>query len=63
MIFMSRNKSEIKKKRLGKALRQNKRIPVFVAVKTKRRITQNRMQRNWRTQKLDLKDEEAQNPK
>ncbi len=52
---MSRVKSAERKKKLGKAARQNRRIPIFVAAKTKRKITQNRLQRNWRKDKLDLK--------
>ena len=55
---MSRNKSANRKKKLGKAMRQNRRVPLFVAAKTKRRVTQNRMQRNWRHAKLDLEDDE-----
>ena len=51
---MSRVKSAARKVKLGKAARQNRRIPIFVAAKTKRNVTQNRMQRNWRREKLKL---------
>ena len=51
---MSRNKSAARKAKLGKAAKQNRRMPIFVAAKTKRKVTQNRMQRNWRKQKLKL---------
>lgn len=51
---MSRVKSAARKVKLGKAARQNRRIPIFVAAKTKRKVTQNRMQRNWRREKLKL---------
>jgi len=51
---MSRVKSAARKVKLGKAARQNRRIPIFVAAKTKRKVTQNRLQRNWRKEKLDL---------
>jgi len=54
---MSRNKSAMMKVRLGKKARQNRRVPLFVAAKTKRRVTTNRMQRNWRRQKLDMKED------
>lgn len=45
-------KTLLKKKRLGKATRQNRRLPVFVAIRTKRKVTQNNKRRAWRTQKL-----------
>ncbi len=45
-------KTHDKKKRLAKATRQNRRLPVFVAIRTKRKVTQNFKKRAWRTQKL-----------
>lgn len=45
-----------KKKKLAKATRQNKRLPVFVVIRTKRKITQNIHRRHWRTQKLRIQD-------
>lgn len=51
-VVMMTKKTFEKKKRLGKATRQNKRLPVFVAVRTKRKVTQNSKRRTWRTQKL-----------
>lgn len=45
-------KSYARKRRLAKATRQNRRLPVFVIVRTKRKITQNSRRRNWRTAKL-----------
>ncbi len=48
-------KTLMKKKRLGKATRQNRRLPVFVAVRTKRKVTQNSKRRTWRTQKLQAR--------
>lgn len=45
-------KTLLKKQRLAKATRQNRRLPVFVAVRTKRKVTQNSVRRVWRTQKL-----------
>jgi large subunit ribosomal protein L39e len=48
-------KTFMKKKRLGKATRQNRRLPVFVALRTKRKVTQNSKRRAWRTQKLQAR--------
>ncbi len=50
-------KSLSKKKRLGKAIRKNRRIPMFVVIRTKRKVSQNRNRRDWRTDKLRIKDE------
>ncbi len=49
-------KTLLKKRRLGKATRQNRRLPIFVAVRTKRKTTQNIKRRAWRTQKLNARD-------
>ncbi len=45
-----------KKQKLGKAKRKIKRIPAFVMVRTKRRVTFNRRRRDWRTDKLRIAD-------
>jgi len=45
-----------KKKRLAKAERQNKRLPVFVTIRTKRKVTTNTKRRSWRTDKLRIKE-------
>jgi large subunit ribosomal protein L39e len=45
-------KSFAKKKRLLKAKNQNRRVPLWVMVKTKRRITNNPKRRSWRNSKL-----------
>ncbi|MDD5337155.1 MAG: 50S ribosomal protein L39e [Candidatus ainarchaeum sp.] len=45
-------KTHDKRKRLSKATRQNKRLPIFVAIRTKRKVTQNSKRRSWRTHKL-----------
>ncbi|MFH1094968.1 MAG: 50S ribosomal protein L39e [Candidatus Micrarchaeota archaeon] len=47
-------KSPVKKARLGKALKQNRRIPLFVIAKTNRRVTQNNSRRAWRSSKLKM---------
>lgn len=53
--FMSRVKSAELKAKLSKAMRQNRRVPLFAVVKTKRHVIQNKLQRNWRRQKLKLR--------
>lgn len=53
---MARNKSEGRKKKLVKAAKKNRRIPVFAIAKTNRKLTFNRSSRNWKTRKLKLKD-------
>ncbi len=52
------NKSLAKKIRLAKAWRKSRRLPAFVMVRTKRKVTQNRNRRSWRTDKLRIKEEE-----
>lgn len=52
---MARNKSPEKKRLLAKAARQNRRIPLFVIARTKRRVTRNRRARNWRGRKMGIK--------
>ncbi|MFH0713351.1 MAG: 60S ribosomal protein L39 [Candidatus Micrarchaeota archaeon] len=52
---MSRNKTPELKAKLAKALKQNRRMPVFVVARTDRKITYNRLTRNWRKKKLKLK--------
>ncbi|MDE1797910.1 MAG: 50S ribosomal protein L39e [Candidatus Micrarchaeota archaeon] len=47
-------KSPIKKAKLGRAARQNRRVPIFVMAKTNRRVTQNTSRRSWRSQKLKM---------
>ncbi len=46
-----------RKKRLAKAERQNRRLPIFVTIRTKRRITANLIRRNWRTDKLRIEEQ------
>lgn len=52
---MSRVKSSKKKKMLGKALKQNRRLPLFVMARTGRRVTANIVRRRWRNEKMKLK--------
>ncbi len=52
---MGSNKSSNLKAVLSKALSQNRRVPLFVIAKTKRRVSRNVKQRNWRSSKLKVK--------
>jgi large subunit ribosomal protein L39e len=45
------------KSTLGKMIKQNRRIPLFVIAKTNRRVVQNRERRSWRTQKLKMRSQ------
>lgn len=44
-----------KKMMLGKRMKQNRRIPVLVMLRTHRRIQSNKFQRDWRHRKLKIK--------
>ncbi|MBS3069776.1 50S ribosomal protein L39e [Candidatus Micrarchaeota archaeon] len=50
---MSRVKSAEKKARLSSALKKNRRLPLFVIAKSKRKVTAAK-RRHWRSQKLKL---------
>jgi ribosomal protein L39E len=43
-----------KKMMLGKKLKQNRRMPVLATLRTHRRLSSNKFQRNWRSRKLGL---------
>jgi len=45
-----------KKMKLAKAGRKTRRIPAFVMIRTKRKVTYNRRRRDWRTDKLGIKE-------
>ncbi|MEA1992845.1 MAG: 50S ribosomal protein L39e [Euryarchaeota archaeon] len=49
---MARNKSLAKKLRLGKALKQNRRVPVWVWAKTRMNVRNHPKRRHWRRNKL-----------
>ena len=53
---MSRNKTPAMKGKLGRKLKQNRRVPLFVIAKTNRKVTQNVRRRSWRNQKMNLKE-------
>lgn len=44
------------KGRLGKKIKQNRRVPLFVIAKTNRKVTQNNRRRSWRNSKMHLKE-------
>jgi ribosomal protein L39E len=50
------SKGLTKKMRLAKEGRKIKRVPAFVIVRTKRKVNFNRRRRDWRTDKLRIKD-------
>jgi len=54
---MSRIKTPRTKATLGKMIRRNRRIPLFVIAKTNRRVVQNRERRQWRSQKLNMRSQ------
>jgi len=53
---MGRNKTAKLKARLGRKLKQNRRVPIFVIAKTNRRVTQNVRRRSWRSSKMHIKE-------
>jgi large subunit ribosomal protein L39e len=54
---MSKIKTKRTKATLGKMIKRNRRIPLFVVAKTNRRVVQNRERRSWRTQKLKMRSQ------
>ena len=54
---MSRTKTNRAKATLGKMMKRNRRMPLFVIAKTNRKVTQNRERRSWRTQKLKMRSQ------
>jgi len=49
-------KSSKKKAMLGKAMGQNRRIPLFVIAKTNRKVASNNRRRAWRNSKMKIKE-------
>jgi ribosomal protein L39E len=45
------------KRRLGKKLKQSRRMPLLARLRTHKRMESNRFARNWRRIKLRIKDE------
>jgi len=54
VLIMSK-KSAKKKQMLGKQLKRNRRIPVLAMLRTHRKISYNKFQRDWRHRKLKIK--------
>ena len=54
---MSKIKTERAKATLGKMIKRNRRIPLFVIAKTNRKVTQNREVRAWRSHKLKMRSQ------
>ncbi len=47
-----------KKMRLGKKNRQNRRVPTFAMIRTKRKVQSNPKIRKWRNEKIKRVDKE-----
>ena len=50
-------KDSLKKRRLGKKVKQLRRLPLLAQLKTHRRLESNAFARSWRRSKLRIKDE------
>ena len=55
MIEVGKNNLLVKL-RLAKKTRQNRRVPVFAVIRSKRKVRDNPKQRNWRTDKLKTRN-------
>lgn len=55
---MGSKKSSTKKKRLVRAARSAKPVPIFVRLKTGRRVQTTPSRRHWRSQKLRAREKE-----
>ncbi len=51
---MARFKHVARKLRLARALKSNSPVPVWVVIKTRRRVTFNPKRRHWRVSKLKV---------
>jgi len=51
-------KSSQKKARLSKAARSSKPVPIFVRLKTAKRVSSTPARRHWRSQKLRAREKE-----
>ncbi|GAB6147632.1 50S ribosomal protein L39e [Stetteria hydrogenophila] len=51
---MARNKPHARKLRLARALKSNSAVPVWVIIKTNRRVTFSPARRHWRVSKLKV---------
>ncbi|WP_455364173.1 50S ribosomal protein L39e [[Eubacterium] cellulosolvens] len=51
---MTRNKPTVKKRRIAKAVNQNRAVPTWIIAKTKGGVRTHPKRRNWRRTKLDI---------
>lgn len=51
-------KTQLKKMRLGRKLKQGRRTPTLAVMRTHRRVQQNLFQRNWRRSKMRIPNDE-----
>ncbi len=51
---MARNKPLARKLRLAKAYKQNRRVPIWVVIKTNRRFVEHPKRRHWRRVTLKI---------
>jgi large subunit ribosomal protein L39e len=51
---MASNKTKPRKNRLMKKTKQNSAVPLWVILKTNRRVRRNPQQRNWRRGSVDV---------
>lgn len=49
-------KTPKKKARLARAMKSNRRVPIFVIAKTNRKVRYPTRNRNWRHNRLQIKD-------
>lgn len=54
---MSKIKSARVKSTLGKMIKRNRRLPLFVIAKTNRKVVRNTEVRSWRNQKLKMRSQ------
>ena len=50
-------KTNYRKRKVGKKLKQSRRMPLLARLRTHRRLESNRFARDWRRTKLRIKDE------
>ncbi|MFI5412507.1 MAG: 50S ribosomal protein L39e [Candidatus Micrarchaeales archaeon] len=54
---MTRN-TQYKKRRLGKKIKQSRRLPLLTRLRTHQRLQQNTFKRDWRRTKMRLENDE-----
>ena len=56
MMFMTK-KTQYKKRRLGRKIKQSRRMPLLTRLRTHQRLQQNKFKRDWRRTKMRIEDE------